>query len=238
VVTEAGDPVQGAEVGVVPCFSGEAGTTCGSGQGAQENQAGGRSAGLKATRRDVRVEGDARLQTFYPHPVRDRTTIRVALDEESRVLLQVETLDGEVADELFEGTLERGVRSLQWAPSQSSDDALGDGLYQIRFRASQNENTVADTTAPALLLRRPPVPRPLGTTGEEGRVQTTDRSLFPSFSDVSQVEVRDAQGRRQGQLDVTPTVELRVTDPRTGTVTAVRRTVDDRQNRFEVTVPR
>lgn len=67
--------------------------------------------------------------TVYPNPATDRTTMSIDVPQAGRVRVEVLTVSGKLVDVPFEGTTEKGMKTITW----SAEDVTS-GTYVIRVK--------------------------------------------------------------------------------------------------------
>ncbi|MDZ7741403.1 MAG: choice-of-anchor D domain-containing protein [Bacteroidota bacterium] len=67
-----------------------------------------------------------------PNPFRSETNIMIRLDEESQVKIEVYSLDGNIVNKLYSGSLPAGKNSLVWEGTDQQDNKLTPGFYLIK----------------------------------------------------------------------------------------------------------
>lgn len=175
------------------------------------------------------------FQGPYPHPIGAVGTFQFALPEAGDVRLTVERLDGTVVDEVVNATVEAGRQQLNWSPT-ADDASVPDGVYRTRLTVARDGETVQDTTVQTVVFREPARPRTLGETNADGQLQIADRAAFPGLFDVGESPIRNSTGLQVGIMTPSRRVVFTITDPATGTMQTVERTIEEGSNRVEVTV--
>jgi hypothetical protein len=230
VVTDgSGAPVEGLSVAVHPCRLGADGRpACGSVAG-RAAMAGSTTA--PAGDGEVTVGmGTASSVWIYPTPVAAQANVTLAFREAADVAVEANGMDGAPVASLFDGTMNANqVRRVVWSPDADTPD----GVYALRLRAS-NDEVDLDSTHVVLLARPAPVFRTLGTTGADGRVQTTEMGSFPGRLGLPAFDVRDDMNTYLGTTRIGSEVTFRLTDPTTGTTRTVTRSVGRSTSRVEL----
>jgi len=74
----------------------------------------------------------------YPNPFREETVIRFETQKESRVILEIYNINGQLINRLFDAETGSGIHEVGWNGSNSAGNRVAEGIYFYRLQAGED----------------------------------------------------------------------------------------------------
>jgi hypothetical protein len=171
------------------------------------------------------------IEPVFPNPFSGQTTLTVLAKDPSSIISTVHLLDGTEIATVVDQEVRSGAYTYAWDAANQPD-----GLYQIRSRLQTGGQTVAHDTAYAALVRSPSDAYPIGSTGTDGRISTTNRSRFPGLHEVPKIDLRGGGGSDIGDGQISKSVQFVVTTGDDQQATFLR-PIENTSNTITLTLP-
>ena len=90
----------------------------------------------------VDLEESSLLSQNYPNPFYERTNIRFIAPEDSEAKLTVYDLSGRLVATLVDGTVEKGIHEIEWAPVSMNNQLPASGLFFARLVIGERDERI------------------------------------------------------------------------------------------------
>lgn len=157
---------------------------------------------------------DGKHQDSKADPGRPAVTIPFQLDQESDVRLSIEDIEGAEVRLLGDQTLPAGVHHWVWNGWDDADQVLPSGVYTVRLvaRLPDQAAILHEQTRQILMAMIDPSRYSVGTTDAQGRIEITDRRLFPSLYGQPDIPAVDENGDLIGTIRFTGSMRFGLAD--------------------------
>lgn len=147
-------------------------------------------------------------------PGRPAVTIPFQLDQESDVRLSIEDIEGTEVRLLGDQTLPAGRHTWVWNGWDDGDQVLPSGVYTVRMvvRLPGQQAVLHEETRQILMAMIDPGRYSVGTTDAQGRIEITDRRLFPSLYGQPDIPAVDENADAIGMIRFTGSMRFGLAD--------------------------
>ena len=166
--------------------------------------------------RDVeQVPGQNSLSGPTPNPFNPATTLRIEASQPCWVTLVIEDVDHGAVRTLAAQEIDAGAHAVMWNSLDEEGQKVPSGVYYAHLVLSDQEGgtVLFDGWQTMLLAHWGQGDTPVAVTNASGRIQLTDRRLFPYLYDLEPFASFDEVGNQSGLIVLTPAMRFYLTDP-------------------------
>lgn len=157
----------------------------------------------------------ADLPFYQDKPSRAAVSIPFSLAEPCSTRLIIEDVTGAAVMTYDGEPLSAGRHLWQWNGRDDDQDHLDSGVYHARIKCydPDTHELIFDDRTPMYMALIDPAREPVLETDAEGKIEITDKRLFPHLCGAENMPARDETGEITGTIEFTDSMRFGLHDP-------------------------